>query len=155
MAKRKDKHTATPSLLDRKDAPTPNAPPPPPTRIFICSAYGSDNPGTVSINRNRAIDYCKEVIHAGHIPFAPHLLYPQMLNDRSESERATGMRMGLEWLRLCDEMRVYVWDEYISLGMAAEIKYATAHNISTRYYHYDTPENASVTRNNPPVPHVT
>ena len=35
------------------------------------------------------------------IPFAPHLLYPQVLDDGDPDERALGLFFGLVWLGRC------------------------------------------------------
>lgn len=55
-------------------------------------------------------------------PVAPHLFYPQFLNDDDEVERALGMELGLKALRSCDEL--WIISPRISSGMSAEIKEA-------------------------------
>ena len=46
-------------------------------RVFICSPYAGD----VSANCEKARRYLRFAIDRGTIPFAPHLLYPQVLDD--------------------------------------------------------------------------
>ena len=58
----------------------------------------------------------------GCLPIAPHLLFPQFLNEGIEEERRLGIAMGMELLALCDE--VWVFGEATE-GMAAEIASAT------------------------------
>ncbi|MBR1385068.1 MAG: hypothetical protein IJ555_14870, partial [Ruminococcus sp.] len=55
-------------------------------------------------------------------PVAPHLFYPQFLDDNDPTERALGMELGLKALRSCDEL--WIISPRISSGMSAEIKEA-------------------------------
>lgn len=57
---------------------------------------------------------------------APHLLFPQFLNEDSLKERADGIAMGLELLLGCDEM--WVFGEATE-GMEQEIRFAVEHGI--------------------------
>lgn len=59
--------------------------------IFVCSPY-------------RASRYCRLVMKQGGIPFAPHLLFTQFLDEDKAAERRQGLRMGMEMLKLCDEL---------------------------------------------------
>ena len=43
----------------------------------------------------------------GYLPIAPHLLFPQFLNEGIEEERRLGITMGMELLALCDEVWVF------------------------------------------------
>ena len=54
--------------------------------------------------------------------FAPHLLYPQLLNDANPHERQTGLDMGIAMLSRCDELWCY--GDRISPGMRLEIEEA-------------------------------
>ena len=95
-------------------------------RIFLCSPYA----GNVEANVALARRLCAEILAQGHSPFAPHLLYPQVLDDADHEARERGIRAGLEWLRMCDE--VWCWRE-VSPGMVREVAYAidfpTTHNL--------------------------
>lgn len=87
-------------------------------RIFICSPFsGPDR----SLNIERAQQYCLQAINEGAAPFAPHLLYPQFL-DESPKQRELGMDAGKEFLKCCHE--VWVFGEKISVGMQEEITLA-------------------------------
>ncbi|WP_367180434.1 DUF4406 domain-containing protein [uncultured Enterococcus sp.] len=68
----------------------------------------------------------------GTIPFAPHLLYPQVLDDGDPEQRKLGLYFGMIWLRKCDEL--WVFGRYISKGMQSEINKASKHRISIRYF---------------------
>ena len=45
--------------------------------VYIASPYAGDIPNNVE----RAKEYCKQALEQGVIPVAPHLLYPQFLED--------------------------------------------------------------------------
>ena len=71
--------------------------------IFVCSPYRGD----VEANVGNARYYCRLVIKQGGIPFAPHLLFTQLLDDSVQEERRLGMEMGLEMLKLCKSLRAF------------------------------------------------
>ena len=83
-------------------------------KVFICSPFRGDMEG----NARKAAAYCRMACEEGHLPIAPHLLFPQFLNEGIEEERRLGIAMGMELLALCDE--VWVFGEATE-GMAAEI----------------------------------
>lgn len=86
--------------------------------VYVCSPYRGD----VEVNVERAQGYCREVFEAGYIPLAPHLLFPQFLNDDIPDERKAGLEMGTALLSQCRAL--VVCGEGISEGMAAEIQLA-------------------------------
>ena len=92
--------------------------------VFICSRYRGD----VHLNILTAKYLCMAAAKQGLVPVAPHLLYPQFLNDEDEMERATGMSCGMLLLARCDEMWVYA-HAGISGGMLAEIEQAARRDI--------------------------
>jgi len=96
--------------------------------IYICSPFAGDMKG----NRQKAIDYCKYAIECGVTPIAPHLLYPQFLDDTVSSERELGMKMGLELLDNCNSL--WVMGDVISKGMKEEIEYAKKNCIPIEYF---------------------
>ncbi len=58
--------------------------------VFICSPYAGD----VAKNTNNARRYLKFAVDKGAIPFAPHLLYPQVLNESNPAQRELGLFFG-------------------------------------------------------------
>lgn len=94
-------------------------------RIFVCSPYH----GEVEVNAKRARSYVKYVICQGHTPFAPHLLYTQVLDE--STDREIGIELGLDMLAVMDE--VWVFGERITEGMRCEIKRALSLGIPVRY----------------------
>ena len=81
--------------------------------VYICSPY-SGNP---SVNKANARRYCRFAVDSGYIPLAPHLLFPQFMDDASERNRA--MFMNIVLLSKCAEL--WVFGEFITKGMAIEI----------------------------------
>lgn len=97
-------------------------------RVYICSPFRplSTTPilaaNELIDNLKLAKDSCTFAALRGCKPIAPHLYYPQFLNDDDEVERALGMELGLKALRSCDEL--WIISLRISSGMSAEIKEA-------------------------------
>ena len=73
---------------------------------------------------------CRYAISEGVVPFAPHLLYTQMLDDSDPEERQLGIDMGNRMLRLCDEL--WLCGDRISPGMAGEKEMAERLGIPVR-----------------------
>ena len=94
--------------------------------IFVCSPYRGDVDAHVKCARR----YCRYVVKQGGIPFAPHLLFTQFLDDSKATERRKGILMGAEMLKLCDEL--WVFGEP-SAGMQAEIDLAKHMGIPVRW----------------------
>ena len=67
--------------------------------IYICSPYAGNTEENIAFARQA----CGYAIRQGAVPLAPHLLYPQILNDSVPEERETGIRLGLEMLERCEE----------------------------------------------------
>lgn len=88
-------------------------------RIFVCSPFREYE----VIGTDLAKHLCKIIANAGHAPFAPHLLYPQFLNDNDLKQRDSGIQCGLAFLDVCDELWLYTRNG-ISKGMRHEIQYA-------------------------------
>ena len=68
----------------------------------------------------------------GFIPIAPHLLFPQFMNDTDPQERELGLFFGNTLMSKCSE--VWVFGSFISPGMQAEIKRAKWKNYRLRYF---------------------
>ena len=69
-------------------------------------------------------------MESGNAFFAPHLLYPSILDDAVSSERQLGIDMGLAMLSKCDEL--WVFGPRISAGMQAEMEEAERIGIPIR-----------------------
>lgn len=95
-------------------------------RIFVCSPLRGDYEQNIVAARN----YCKQVVNQGHRPFAPHLLYPQFLDDTDATDRAAGIAMAVDDLAECDEL--WAFGDRVSEGMAHEIALAKSLGIPVR-----------------------
>ncbi len=82
--------------------------------VYIASPLSGD----VEKNLEFARKACRYAIEQEATPFAPHLLYTQMLDDSSPADRQLGIDMGNQMLALCDEL--WLCGDRISAGMAGE-----------------------------------
>ncbi len=96
--------------------------------VYICSPYA----GEVSKNVENARRYSRFAVDQGYIPLAPHLLFPQFLNDHNPKERQLGLFFGNALMSKCTE--VWVFGSRISSGMEDEIKRARWKNYRIRYF---------------------
>ena len=96
--------------------------------VYICSPFA----GEVEKNIEAARNYSRFAVDKGYIPIAPHLLFPQFLNDADPRERQLGLFFGNALMSKCSE--VWVFGNRISTGMAAEIKRAKWKNYRLRYF---------------------
>lgn len=97
-------------------------------RIFICSAYRGDT----EENIRKTKEYCRwAATECGAVPIAPHLLYPQFLDDDNSSERELGIQCGLEILECCGEL--WCFGNFVTEGMEKEINHARKLNITVKY----------------------
>ena len=95
-------------------------------RIYVASPYAGD----VEQNTEFAEQACRHVMSEGHAFFAPHLLYPSILDDSQPHQRQAGLDRGLAMLSACDELWCY--GDHISHGMMLEIEQAARLGIPTR-----------------------
>ena len=100
-------------------------------RVFICSPYRGD----VERNVKAARKHARMAAIIGYCPIAPHLLFPHFLNDRDPEERIMGITLGVEQMKMCDE--VWVFGSRISNGMGFELEKAKELGIPVRLYDND------------------
>ena len=96
--------------------------------IYICSPYAGNVEGNVAAARK----YSRFAMERGYIPIAPHLLFPQFMDDNNPTERELGLFFGNAVMSKCAE--VWVFGKTVSPGMAAEIKRARWKNYRLRYF---------------------
>ena len=94
--------------------------------IYICSPFSGD----IKKNTEKAKEYCRFAVENGNVPIAPHLLFPQFIDE--ESERELALQMDLLLLERCDE--IWIFGEEVTSGMRAEIAYAKNKEIKARYF---------------------
>jgi hypothetical protein len=94
---------------------------------YICSPFSGD----VVQNTINARRFCKFAVSEGFLPLAPHLLFPQFLDDDCPEERELGLAFALDLLGKANELWVFgiSWSE----GMRREIAVATECGIAIRY----------------------
>ena len=96
--------------------------------VYICSPYAGEIGGNIKAARS----YSRFAVDKGYIPIAPHLLFPQFMNDTDPQERELGLFFGNALMSKCSE--VWVFGSFISPGMQAEIKRARWKNYRLRYF---------------------
>lgn len=94
--------------------------------IYVASPYAGD----VEKNVEYAKQACRTVMESGHVFFAPHLMYPAVLDDARPEERQLGIEMGLTLLHRCDEL--WAFGPCVSSGMQTEIAEAERLRIPVR-----------------------
>lgn len=97
--------------------------------VYICSPFAGDT----ERNIRRARGYCRFVVSKGYIPLAPHLHYPQFMDDGDKEERELGLRFALILLGKCDELWVF---GNTSSGMSKEIARAKKRGMPIKYFNY-------------------
>jgi hypothetical protein len=102
--------------------------------VFICSPYAGD----IENNVKAAQKYCRFAVEMGYIPFAPHLLFPQFLNDTDPKERDLGLFFGIALMSKCAEL--WVFGETVSAGMAKEIEKAEKRGMRIRRFNSNCEE---------------
>lgn len=100
--------------------------------VYICSPFSGD----ISGNIERTKKYSRYAVDSKAIPIAPHLLFPQFMDDDAERELALFMDMVL--IGKCEEL--WVFGELVTEGMSAEIAKAKRKNMKIRYFTEDCEE---------------
>lgn len=102
--------------------------------VYICSPYR----GKVEFNVTNARIYCRYALDNNCILIAPHLLFPQFMNDEKPTDRELAMFMNMVLLGKCDEL--WVFGNIISKGMEQEIEKAEKRKMKIRYFQYELGE---------------
>lgn len=101
-------------------------------RVLMESPLAAPTADEVVANVAYARRALRDCLRRGEAPFASHLLYPQVLDDRDSTERVQGIEAGLLWGRCADATVVYV-DRGISSGMWEGVLRATAEGRPVEY----------------------
>lgn len=96
--------------------------------VYICSPLSGD----MDANIIKARGYCRFAVDSGCIPLAPHLMFPQFLNDDNPKERNLAMFMDIVLLTKCSEL--WVFGDRISKGMGIEIAKAKRKGQTIRHF---------------------
>lgn len=95
--------------------------------VYIASPFAGD----MERNTEKARGYCRFAVSKGCIPLAPHLHYPQFMDDDDPKQRELGLRFALILLGKCDELWAFGSP---SVGMSREITKARKRNIPIRFF---------------------
>lgn len=96
--------------------------------VYVCSPFSGD----VERNVEKARMFCRFTLENNAIPLAPHLLFPQFMDDDNPEERELAMWMNMILLGKCNEL--WVFGDTISAGMTKEIEKAKKRNQTIRYF---------------------
>lgn len=96
--------------------------------VYICSPYSGDVDGNVK----KARAFCRFALGQNCIPIAPHLMFPQFMDDANPKERELALFMDIVLMGKCSE--VWVLGNSISSGMATEIEKAKKRRQTVRYF---------------------
>lgn len=102
--------------------------------VYICSPYSGD----VEANVELARQFCAHAVARCKIPLAPHLHYPQFMNDTNADERELAMFFNRILLSKCEG--VWVYTARVSAGMRAEIGWAHHLELPITYFDADFKE---------------
>jgi len=104
--------------------------------VYICSPFSGDTEGNIKM----AQDFCRFALEKGNIPLAPHLMFPQFMDDNNEKERDLALFMDIILMGKCQE--VWVLGDVISRGMGVEIEKAKIRRQPIRYFNKDFEEDS-------------
>jgi hypothetical protein len=100
-------------------------------RVYVCHPFHDDP----TRNVERVRDICVALLREGVLPVAPQLYLPQFISE--ETDRDLALRICLELLGDCDEVRVY--GRRITDGMRLELDRARALGIALTFEHEEVP----------------
>ena len=96
--------------------------------VYICSPFSGD----IENNNKRTRAFCRFALDKGNIPLAPHLMFPQFMDDSLGEDRQTAMFMNLVLLSKCAQL--WVFGSVRSEGMQQEIKWAKRRHMTIRHF---------------------
>ena len=68
--------------------------------VYICSPFAGDT----ERNTEKARHYCRFAVRSACIPLAPHLFFPQFMDDTVVAERSLAMFMNMVLLGKCEQV---------------------------------------------------
>lgn len=98
------------------------------TLVVIESPYSGD----VERNEEYLKRAMRDSISRGEAPYASHLIYTQVLNDRDPEQRKKGINMGFKWGQQAEKVIAYT-DYGISTGMEQGLAYYNRNGIPIEY----------------------
>jgi hypothetical protein len=102
--------------------------------VYIASPFAGDTERNIA----KAQGYCRFAVSKGVMPLAPHLHYPQFMDDGDKGQRELGLRFALILLGKCNELWVFphsgAGGDHVSEGMSREIAKAKRRGMPIRYF---------------------
>ena len=102
--------------------------------VYVCSSLSGD----AERNAESARRYCRFAVDSGCIPLAPHLYFPQFMDDGNRAERDLALFMDIVLLSKCSKL--WVFGSHISKGMSIEIEKARHKSQPIRWFTADCKE---------------
>lgn len=102
--------------------------------VYICSPYSGDIEDNVKLART----LCAHAVARHTIPLAPHLLFPQFMDDTDPDARDLAMFFNRILLSKCEA--IWVYTARVSAGMRAEIEWAHHLELPITYLDADFQE---------------
>lgn len=102
--------------------------------VYICSPYSGD----VEANMELAQTFCAHAVARCKIPLAPHLLFPQFMDDNDPETRELAMFFNRILLSKCEA--IWVYTARVSVGMRVEIEWAHHFDLPIKYFDADFEE---------------
>ena len=96
--------------------------------VYICSPFSGDT----ETNLKNARRYSRFALDQGYLPIAPHLLFPQFMDDSVQEDRDLALRMNIILLTKCAEL--WAFGDRISKGMSIEIARARRKGQTVRFF---------------------
>lgn len=98
--------------------------------MYICSPYSGDVEKNVGLSRA----LCAHAVSRNKVPLAPHLHFPQFMDDTGAADRELAMFFNRVLLSKCEKIWVYM--ARVSAGMRAQIE--CAHHLELPITYFDT-----------------
>ena len=102
--------------------------------VYICSPFA----GNVAKNTENTREFCRFAVKQGAIPIAPHLHFPQFLDDSDPAQHRDGLWFASILLCKCDEL--WCFGNYYSEGMKRELDKARKKGIPIRFFNANCEE---------------
>ena len=101
-------------------------------RVYVCSPLRAPDSETPALHLTWARAMCLKAWTAGYVPLAPHLYFPQLLDDDDPHTRAAGISLGIDLLLTVSQ--VFALGIPVSDGMSRELEAAMHHSILVRFW---------------------
>lgn len=102
--------------------------------VYICSPFSGDTEANIELAKR----FCTHAITHRKIPLAPHLHYPQFMDDTDPAQRELAMFFNRVLLAKCEALWAYVG--HVSPGMRLEIGWARDLELPIKYFDQDFQE---------------